>query len=187
MLTLRISRQRRTSSLARRTCPPQNLSKRSYSYRASRVSWSCLVSFVELPGFFANLYLLPDPGGQLHFFTLPELGILPIPPIKNVQAITVDQQVLTRPFLQAPIHTVEAVDFCVIKKTGIDLFSLREKLVFHRVNTIQSQPGSMFSRFNRMSPWAIADPVHVKWGLYFVSPTEKISTSSTFGGGICCP
>jgi hypothetical protein len=96
---------------------------------------------VELFGLFANLCLLSHPGGQLHFFTLPELGILPIPPIKNVQAITVDQQVLTRPFLQAPIHTVEAVDFCVIKKTGIDLFSLREKLVFHRVNHYSTSTG----------------------------------------------
>lgn len=71
--------------------------------------------------------------GQLHFFTLPELNILPIPPIRNVQTIAVDQQALTRPFLHAPIHTVEAVDFCVIKKTGLGLFSLREKLVFHKV------------------------------------------------------
>jgi len=78
----------------------------------------------------ARILALSD--GQLHFFTLPELNILAIPPIRNVQAVTVDQQALSRPFLHAPIHTVEAVDFCVIKKTGLGLFSLREKLVFHK-------------------------------------------------------
>jgi len=75
---------------------------------------------------------------QLHFFTLPELDILQIPPIRNVQAIAVDQQALTRPFLHAAIHTVEAVEFCVIKKTGLGLFSLREKLTFHKVIVIQT-------------------------------------------------
>jgi hypothetical protein len=77
------------------------------------------------------------PDGQLHFFTLPELDILPIPPIRNVRAIAVDQQALARPFLHAPIHTVEPVDFCVIKKTGLGLFSLREKLVSHKVINVQ--------------------------------------------------
>lgn len=74
-----------------------------------------------------------NPGGQLHFFTLPELEVLQIPPIRNVQAVTVDQEALSRPFLHAPIQTVEGVDFCVIKKTGLGLFSLREKLVSHKV------------------------------------------------------
>ncbi|KAF9648447.1 hypothetical protein BDM02DRAFT_3180162 [Thelephora ganbajun] len=78
----------------------------------------------------ARILVLSD--GQLHFFTLPELDILPIPPIRNVQAVTVDQQALTRSFLHAPLHTVEAVDFCVTKKTGLGLFSLREKLVLHK-------------------------------------------------------
>ncbi|KAF9788229.1 hypothetical protein BJ322DRAFT_1047828, partial [Thelephora terrestris] len=78
----------------------------------------------------ARILVLSD--GQLHFFTLPELNILPIPPIRNVQAVIVDQQALSRPFLHSPIHTVEAVEFCVIKKTGLGLFSLREKLVFYK-------------------------------------------------------
>jgi len=103
----------------------------------SHVFWFCQVGLAKLTGFLANLRVPFDPDGQLHFFTLPELNILPIPPIRNVQAITVDQQALSRPFLHAPIHTVEAVDFCVIKKTGFGLFSLREKLVFQKVINIQ--------------------------------------------------
>ena len=128
-----------------------------------------------------------NPGGQLHFFTLPELDILPILPIRNVQAVTVDQQAFARPFLHAQIHTVEAVDFCVIKKTGLGLFSLREKLVSHKVINIQPQPSNMLSRFNRRSRWQMVDPAHVERGLCFVSPTEIISISSTSGEGPCCP
>ena len=82
---------------------------------------------------FANLRVPFNPDGKLHFFTLPELDILPIPPIRNVQAVTVDQQALSRPFPHAQTHTVEAVDFCIIKRTGLGLYSLREKLVFHKV------------------------------------------------------
>jgi hypothetical protein len=141
----------------------------------------------KLFGIFANLRVLLNPDGQLHFFTLPELNILPIQPIRNVQAIAVDQQALTRPFLHAPIHTVEAVDFCVIKKTGLGLFSLREKLVFHKVTNIQSQPSSTFSRPNRMSPWPIVDPVRAERGPCFVSLTKEISTSWTSGGEVCYP
>ena len=90
-----------------------------------------------MTGFPADLFFPSNLGGQLHFFTLPELDILPIPPIRNVQAVAVDQQALSRPSLHAPIHTVEAVDLCVVKKTGLGLFSLREKLAFHKVNHIQ--------------------------------------------------
>ena len=143
---------------------------------------------MKLTGFIANSRAPSiNPDGQLHFFTLPELGVLPIQPIRNVQTITVDQQALARPFLHAPIHTVEAADFCVIKKTGLGPFSLREKLVSHKVIDIQSQPSSMFSRFNRTSPWSIVDPARVERGLCFVSPTETTSTSSISGEGPCCP
>ena len=187
MLILQILRERHIPSLARRRCPPQNPSKKSFSCHASRAFWCCLVSLVKLFGFFANLAVLFNPDGQLHFFTLPELNILPIPPIRNVEAITVDQRALTRAPLDTPIHTVEAVDFCVIKKTGLGLFSLREKLTFYKVVNVQSQPSSMFTRPNRMSPWPIAGPAPVEWGTCSVSPTEKISISSTFGEEPCYP
>lgn len=157
------------------------------SYHVSRVFWPCQVCLAKLTGLFANSRVPLNPDGQLHFFTLPELGILPIQPIRNVQAIAVDQQALTRPFLHAPIHTVEAVDFCVIKKTGLGLFSLREKLVFHKVISTQPQPSSTFSRFNRTFRWPIVDPARVERGPYFVSPIEIISTFSTSGEGPCCP
>ena len=142
---------------------------------------------MKLTEFIANLRVPFDPDGQLHFFTLPELDILPILPIRGVQAIAVDQQALARPFPHAPVHTVEAVDFCVIKRTGLGLFSLRERLVSHKVINIQPQPSSMLSRFNRTSRWPIADLARVEWGLCFVSPTEIISISSTSGEGPCCP
>jgi len=129
-------REKHIPSLAPRRCPAQNPSKKSFSSHALPAFWCCLVSLAELFGFFANFTVFFNPDNQLHFFTLPELNILPIPPIRNVQAITVDQRALTRPPLDAPIHTVEPVDFCVTKKTGLGLFSLREKLVPHKVINI---------------------------------------------------
>jgi hypothetical protein len=132
---------------------------------------------VKLTGFFTHLCVPFGPDGQLHFFTLPDLSILAVPPIRNVQAVAVDQQALTRPFLHAPIHTVEAVDFCVIKKTGLGLFSLREKLVFHKVIHFQPQSSSVFNRFDRIFRWQIVDPARVERGPYFASRTKKTSTS----------
>jgi hypothetical protein len=118
---------------------------------------------------------------------LPELNILAIPPIRNVQAITVDQQALSRPFLHAPIHSVEMVDFCVIKKTGLGLFSLREKLVFHKVIHIQPKPSSILNIFNRISLWLIVGPARVERDPYFVSLIRGISIFLTSGEELCCP
>ena len=186
-LIRRIPREKRIPSSAHRTCPPQTPSKKSFSCRVSPAFWCYLVSIAKPFGFFANLGTFFNPGGQLHFFTLPELNILPIPPIRNVQAITVDQRALTRPPLDAPINTVEMADFCVIKKTGLGLFSLREKLVFHKVIVIQFQPSGVFIRPNRMSPCPMAGLAPVEWAHYFVSPTIKISTSLTSGEELCYP
>ena len=163
-LIRRISREKRTPSLAPRGCPPPNPSKKSFSFHALRAFWCYLVCLAELFGFFASLSVFLNPDNQLHFFTLPELNILPIPPIRNVQAITVDQRALTRPPLDAPINTVEAVDFCVIKKTGLGLFSLREKLVPHKVINIQFQQCGIFTGSDRISPWPIAGRARVGLG-----------------------
>ena len=102
---------------------------------------------------------------------------MPIPPIRNAQAVAVDQQALSRPFLHSPIHTVEAVEFFVIKKTGLGHFSLREKLVFHKVTHIQPRPSSVFNGFNRISPYPVVDLAHVERGRYFLLLTRKISIS----------
>ena len=138
------------------------------------------------PTGFTNLFITLNLDGQLHFFTLPELKILAIPPIRNVYAIAMDQQALSRPLLHAPVHTVEAVDFCVIKKTALGLFSLREKLVFHKVSHIQSHPGSVSDKSNRISLWLIVGPAHGERGPYFVSPTRRISIFSISGEEHCC-
>jgi hypothetical protein len=75
-----------------------------------------------------------------------------------VQAVIVDQQALSRPFLHSPIHTVEAVEFCVIKKTGLGLFSLREKLVFYKVIHIQPRTSSVFNGVQQDFPLAGCRP-----------------------------
>ena len=137
--------------------------------------------------FSAGLYIPFNPDGQLHFFTLPELNVLAIPPIRNAQAVTVDQQALSRPSLHAPLHTIEPVDFCVIKKTGLGLFSLREKLVVHKVIRNSTLTERVFNTLDRIFRWSVVDPVRVERGPCFASPTKRISISWISGGELYCP
>ncbi|KAH9848717.1 hypothetical protein C2E23DRAFT_888782 [Lenzites betulinus] len=74
---------------------------------------------------------------QIHFYTLPALDMVPlnlIKPIRNVVTFAVDEQHLKRP----PQYTndiplpVEAIEFCVVKRNAISLYSLRERLFFQK-------------------------------------------------------
>ncbi|KAF9078833.1 hypothetical protein BDP27DRAFT_1310251 [Rhodocollybia butyracea] len=74
---------------------------------------------------------------QIHFYTLPSLDVVShqvIKPIRNVVTFAVDQRHLTRPAPSAnsASHRNEAVDFCVMKRTSIALYSLRERLFYQK-------------------------------------------------------
>ncbi|EPQ52370.1 hypothetical protein GLOTRDRAFT_65249 [Gloeophyllum trabeum ATCC 11539] len=70
---------------------------------------------------------------QIHVYTLPSLDPVPptvIKPIRNVVTLAVEDQHLKRSPPADPSHPVEAVEFCVIKRTSISCFSLSDRLLF---------------------------------------------------------
>ncbi|KAH9924078.1 uncharacterized protein B0H18DRAFT_1085579 [Fomitopsis serialis] len=73
---------------------------------------------------------------QVYIYTLPSLDQIPptvIKPIRNVVTIAVDEQHLRRPPPVDPSHPVDPVDFCVIKRSAISLYSLyKERLFFQK-------------------------------------------------------
>ena len=72
---------------------------------------------------------------QLFFFTLPALDMIPanlIKPLRNVVTFAVDEQHVRRPLARPDIQG-DPVDFCIIKRTSISLFSLRDKLTYWKV------------------------------------------------------
>ncbi|KIK68589.1 hypothetical protein GYMLUDRAFT_68440 [Collybiopsis luxurians FD-317 M1] len=72
---------------------------------------------------------------QIHFYTLPSLDVVaPIKPIRHVITFAVDQRHLTRPAPSSsgPPHRPEPVDFCVIKRNALQMYSLRERLFFQK-------------------------------------------------------
>ncbi|KAF7318905.1 CNH domain-containing protein [Mycena chlorophos] len=74
---------------------------------------------------------------QIHFYTLPTLDPVPlsvIKPLRHVQAFAVDHAQLKRPVPppSAPISSLEPVDFCVIKRSSIALYSLRDRLFYQK-------------------------------------------------------
>nr|VWP00442.1 Uncharacterized protein [Ganoderma boninense] len=74
---------------------------------------------------------------QIHFYTLPALDVVShnlIKPIRNVVTFAVDEQHLKRPpqFLNEVPAPVEPIEFCVIKRSAVSLYSLRERLFFQK-------------------------------------------------------
>ncbi|CDO71042.1 hypothetical protein BN946_scf184844.g46 [Trametes cinnabarina] len=74
---------------------------------------------------------------QIHFYTLPTLDMVPlnlIKPIRNVVTFAVDEQHLRRPpqFASDIPVPVEPIEFCVVKRNAISLYSLRERLFFQK-------------------------------------------------------
>ncbi|KAI0765869.1 hypothetical protein BD413DRAFT_615407 [Trametes elegans] len=74
---------------------------------------------------------------QIHFYTLPALDMVPlnlIKPIRNVITFAVDEQHLKRPpqFANDIPIPVEPIEFCVVKRSSISLYSLRERLFFQK-------------------------------------------------------
>ena len=76
---------------------------------------------------------------QLFFYTLPALDMIPsnvIKPIRHVVAIAVDEQHLRRPAPRIDAQQQgEPVDFCVIRRSAISLFTLRDKLWFQKARS----------------------------------------------------
>jgi hypothetical protein len=75
---------------------------------------------------------------QVYFYTLPALDPVPwsiIKPIRNVVTIAVDHQHLQRPppSLSDPPSAIAPIEFSVIKRNNIALFSLRDKLFYQKV------------------------------------------------------
>ncbi|KAF5379248.1 hypothetical protein D9615_005933 [Tricholomella constricta] len=71
----------------------------------------------------------------VHFYTLPSLDpVSPsiVKPIRHVVTFAVDHEHLKRPPppMSGPTIPVEGVDFCIIKRTGIAMYSMRERLSF---------------------------------------------------------
>ncbi|RPD60228.1 hypothetical protein L226DRAFT_555130 [Lentinus tigrinus ALCF2SS1-7] len=86
---------------------------------------------------------------QIHFYTLPALDMVPlnqIKPIRNVVTFAVDEQHLRRPpqFMNDIPVPVEPIEFCVIKRSNIGLYSLRERLFFQKEIPLPS--GGTFAR-----------------------------------------
>lgn len=93
------------------------------------------------------------PGHQIHFYSIPSLDHLSIKPIRNVITFAVDDHHLKRPPAStAPAGVnlpVDAVDFCVIKRTGIALYTLKDRLSYIRVRILENNlPYPMYSSFS---------------------------------------
>ena len=72
---------------------------------------------------------------QIFFFVIPSLELVSgIKPIRNVMAFAVDHQHIVRPVpsMDTPMPFLP-IDFCVVKRTGIVLYSLRESLKYIKV------------------------------------------------------
>ncbi|KAJ7167305.1 hypothetical protein C8R43DRAFT_1160804 [Mycena crocata] len=74
---------------------------------------------------------------QIHFYTLPALDVVPphvIKPIRNVVTFAVDQNHLKRPTPppSAPLSSLEAIDLCVIKRSSIAMYGLRDRLFYQK-------------------------------------------------------
>jgi hypothetical protein len=88
---------------------------------------------------------------QIHFYTLPSLDPVPpniIKPIRNVVTFAVDHQHLKRPppSLSDP-SAIKPIDFCVIKRSNIALYSLRERLVYRAVCLLHPLERTLVSQF----------------------------------------
>ncbi|KAJ2925266.1 hypothetical protein H1R20_g11853, partial [Candolleomyces eurysporus] len=92
-----------------------------------------------------------DVDRQIHFYTLPSLEPQPIKPIRNVVAFAVDEQQVRKP---TPISNpslgysahVDPIDFCVVKRGGIAMFSLKDRLFYSREIPLPSGTSAVSAR-----------------------------------------
>ncbi|KAI9438733.1 hypothetical protein H4582DRAFT_2057353 [Lactarius indigo] len=83
---------------------------------------------------------------QIFLYIIPSLEPVPgIKPIRNVMCFAVDHRHIVRPSLPMDSPApVLPVDLCVVKRTGIALYSLRENLLYHK--EIPLQGGAFLAR-----------------------------------------
>ena len=82
--------------------------------------------------------LTVDIDRQILFFTLPFLEVHTIKPVRNIITFAVDEQQLRLP---APTQNeilgystvADPVDLCAIKRGGIAMFTLKDRLLYSRV------------------------------------------------------
>jgi hypothetical protein len=74
---------------------------------------------------------------QIYFYTVPSLDPFPIKPIRHVVAFAVDDQHLKRPppslSPQGVRLPLESVDFCIVKRSGLAMYSLKDRLSYLKV------------------------------------------------------
>jgi vacuolar protein sorting-associated protein 3 len=73
---------------------------------------------------------------QIFFYIIPSLEPVPgIKPIRNVMAFAVDHQHIVRPAPSVdPPAPILPVDFCIVKRNAIVLYSLQEQLMYRKVS-----------------------------------------------------
>ncbi|KAK0203709.1 hypothetical protein DFS33DRAFT_1333404 [Desarmillaria ectypa] len=83
---------------------------------------------------------------QIHFFTIPSLDAIAIKPIRHVVTFAVDHQHLRRPAASpsTPTHLLEPVEFTVIKRNSLSMYTLRDKLLY--VKEIPLPQGASLAR-----------------------------------------
>ncbi|KZT07023.1 uncharacterized protein LAESUDRAFT_812372 [Laetiporus sulphureus 93-53] len=113
--------------------PGSNVTPDSYSLqsRQSVVVGKPIKEIILVPSI-SRALLLAD--GQVYIYTLPSLDMVPssvIRPIRGVVTIAADEEHLRRPAASASSQGVQPVDFCVIKKSSIEMYSLQERLKYH--------------------------------------------------------
>ncbi|KAN0136306.1 hypothetical protein V8E53_005911 [Lactarius tabidus] len=82
---------------------------------------------------------------QIFLYIIPSLEPVPgIKPIRNVMCFAVDHRHIVRPSLPDSSAPVLPVDFCVVKRSGVALYSLREQLLYHK--EIPLQGGAFLAR-----------------------------------------
>ncbi|KAF8882450.1 hypothetical protein BD779DRAFT_1543352 [Infundibulicybe gibba] len=89
---------------------------------------------------------------QIHFYTLPSLdAVIPaIKPIRNVVTFAVDYMHLKRPPPSGPNVPLEPIEFCVIKRSAIMTYALREQLFLERYDIPLPQGASLARRINNI-------------------------------------
>ncbi|KAJ7634720.1 hypothetical protein FB45DRAFT_790024 [Roridomyces roridus] len=109
---------------------PNTLESYSIISRQSVPGDKAVEEIVLLPSISRALVLSDH---RIHFYTLPALDVVPSQqPIRHVVAFAVDQNHLKRPVPSTPGSTIDGVDFCVIKRNAIAMYTLRERLFYQK-------------------------------------------------------
>ncbi|KAF8629820.1 hypothetical protein AX15_003265 [Amanita polypyramis BW_CC] len=137
---------------------PKKLESYSLLSRQTVATGKSIDEIVIIPSQYRALILSE---GQLHFYTVPSLDLVPpnvIRPIRHVVTFAVDHLHLIRPASPpSSSQAFEPVDFCVVKRRSIALYTLRDRLYYHKEIPLP-QGGVLAKRIGHSL--CIADTVH---------------------------